>query len=91
MCWLERRRLARGRLILIEDLQTPPAVAEAPAAPSATASNPFCLKEILAETERRVIAEALAESGWNRTRASQLLGISRRQLFDKIRQYELQE
>lgn len=83
--------LARGRLILIEDLQASPAVAEAPAAPSATASNPLCLKEILAETERRVIAEALAQCGWNRTRASQLLGISRRQLFDKIRQYELQE
>ncbi|HVX63070.1 MAG TPA: sigma-54 dependent transcriptional regulator [Pirellulales bacterium] len=83
--------LARGRLILIEDLQASPTVADAPAAPSATASNPFCLKVILAETERRVIAEALAESSWNRTRASQLLGISRRQLFDKIRQYGLQE
>ena len=48
------------------------------------------LKEMLAETERRAIAEALEQSGWNRTKASRMLGISRRQLFDKIRQYGLQ-
>ena len=34
--------------------------------------------------------QALEQEGWNRTRAARLLGISRRQLFDKIRQYGLQ-
>jgi two-component system response regulator AtoC len=38
---------------------------------------------------RRVIAQALAQTNWNRTQAARNLGISRRQLFDKIRQYDL--
>lgn len=78
--------LARGRLILVDDLKPPPQLASgAASAPAGSLS----LKEILAETERRVIAEALAQCDWNRTRAAQILGISRRQLFDKIRQYDL--
>jgi len=48
------------------------------------------LRDILAQTERRVIAEALRRTEWNRTRAAEQLGISRRQLFDKIRQYHLE-
>jgi two-component system response regulator AtoC len=79
--------LARGRPILPEDLGRvglPGAGASEP--PPAT---PLSLKEILAETERRVIAQALDEAKWNRTRAARLLGISRRQLFDKIQQYGL--
>jgi two-component system response regulator AtoC len=80
--------LARGRIIGIEDVQTP-----------ATPSNSTCesaaaslrLRDILAETERRIIRQALDQEKWNRTRAARLLGISRRQLFDKIRQYDLHE
>ena len=81
--------LARGRLILPADLT--PAEAQ-PAARSAAGAIPagnLQLKEILAETERRVIAQALEQAKWNRTQAARRLGISRRQLFDKIRQYEL--
>ena len=57
--------------------------------PSTPPSSPLALKEILAETERRVIAEALAQTGWNRTKAAELMGVSRRQLFDKIQEYGL--
>ncbi|HQU45209.1 MAG TPA: sigma-54 dependent transcriptional regulator [Pirellulales bacterium] len=81
--------LSRGRLILPDQL--------APAARQPVVSNAIPaervrglqLKEILAETERRVIAEALEQTNWNRTKAARELGISRRQLFDKIRQYDL--
>jgi DNA-binding NtrC family response regulator len=79
--------LARGRLILPEDVR-PAAAAEAPA--GAERPGSLALKEILAETERRVILQALEQEGWNRTRAARALGISRRQLFDKIQQYGLQ-
>ena len=48
------------------------------------------LKDIVAETERRVIQHALEQTDWNRTQTARLLGISRRQLFDKIQQYGLQ-
>ncbi|HWB13455.1 MAG TPA: sigma-54 dependent transcriptional regulator [Pirellulales bacterium] len=81
--------LSRGRLILPDDLS--PTVRQASPASEARAepARGLQLKEILAETERRVISRALEQTNWNRTRAAQELGISRRQLFDKIRQYEL--
>ena len=47
------------------------------------------LIRILARTEKQVIQQALQKTNWNRTRAAELLGISRRQLFDKIQQYGL--
>jgi DNA-binding NtrC family response regulator len=77
--------LARGRVIGPEDLGVP--AAPAGTVPAATGS--LLLREVLAETERRVIAQALEQEKWNRTRAARVLGISRRQLFDKIRQYGL--
>jgi DNA-binding NtrC family response regulator len=76
--------LTRGRMILAEDLRLG-AISRPRAAP-----HSLCLKEILAETERRVIEEALSQTRWNRTKAAELMGISRRQLFDKIREYGLE-
>ena len=80
--------LARGRLIQPADLKAGglPSSGSVQSPPSESA---FHLKEILAETERRVIREALNHTAWNRTQAAHLLGISRRQLFDKIREYGL--
>lgn len=80
--------LARGRVLQTADL---PADAPQGTAPvTSPVSGSLVLKDILAETERRVIQQALEQEGWNRTRAAQVLGISRRQLFDKIQQYGLQ-
>jgi DNA-binding NtrC family response regulator len=78
--------LTRGRLIVSEDLI---ASGLSPMAPPASPEPVSPLKDILAETECRVIAHALGQTNWNRTQAARLLGISRRQLFDKIRQYGL--
>ncbi len=81
--------LVRGRPILPEDLGQ--VGLPTTGAARSSAAPPLALKEILAETERRVIAQALEEAKWNRTQAARLLGISRRQLFDKIQQYGLQK
>jgi len=78
--------LARGRLILPEDLGP---AEPAPPAPQSAPDAPLLLKDLLAETEKRAIRHALEQTRWNRTRAARLLGISRRQLFDKVRQYGL--
>ncbi|HVS35156.1 MAG TPA: sigma 54-interacting transcriptional regulator, partial [Gemmataceae bacterium] len=81
--------LVRGSVIGPADLSP-----ETPApeqTPVAAPAGSLLLRDILAETERRVIRQALEQEQWNRTRAAQVLGISRRQLFDKIRQYGLQE
>ena len=81
--------LVRGRLILPDDLQPTSSPADSGQAEPATAG--MGLKDILAETERRVIQQTLTQENWNRTRAAKVLGISRRQLFEKIRQYGLQD
>jgi two-component system, NtrC family, response regulator AtoC len=79
---------ARGRTILPEHLDaddsTDPAIT---AADDVADSMP--LRALLAEVERRAIQRALLACGGNRTKTAEKLGISRRQLFDKIREYEL--
>ncbi len=77
--------LSSGRSMLPEDLKPPNMSTQ----PNGTTVPAMGLKEILAETERRVIRQALEQEGWNRTRAARLLGISRRQLFDKTHEYGL--
>jgi two-component system, NtrC family, response regulator AtoC len=79
---------ARGRTILPEHLDVDesadsaiPAVGES--------SEPIPLRALLAEVERRAIHRALVACQGNRTRTAERLGISRRQLFDKIREYDL--
>jgi two-component system response regulator AtoC len=79
---------ARGRAILPEHLD-----AEEPSRPplamASDAGDPLPLRALLAEVERDAIRRALVACGGNRTRTAERLGISRRQLFDKIREYDL--
>jgi len=56
----------------------PPEASAAPAAPGGGS---------LADTERRMILDTLARCGQNRTKAAEALGISRRTLHRKLRQY----
>ena len=72
---------------LAADLDAAPAAGPAPV----PAGGSLCLRDVLAETEKRVIQQALDQEKWNRTQAARVLGISRRQLFDKIRLYGLRE
>jgi len=82
--------LTRGRPIQPDDLRV--AEPDSHGSPSdLPASSSLLLKDILAETERRVIQQALEQTSWNRTHAARLLGISRRQLFDKIHEYGLEQ
>jgi len=80
---------ARGRAILPEHLDADesadPAIPE-----GGDLAQPLPLRALLAEVERRAIRRALLACGGNRTRTAESLGISRRQLFDKIREYDLQ-
>jgi len=42
------------------------------------------------EAERQLIVQALKETGGNRTRAAEKIGISRRTLHRKLKKYELE-
>jgi two-component system response regulator AtoC len=80
---------ARGRTILPEHLDADELSDPlTPAAGGPAESLP--LRALLAEVERRAIRRALLACGGNRTKTAEKLGISRRQLFDKIREYDLQ-
>lgn len=47
------------------------------------------LPVLLAEVERNLVRQGLEEAGWNRTRAAESLGITRRCLFNKIAKHGL--
>jgi DNA-binding NtrC family response regulator len=80
--------LARGGVIRSLDLTALDRSEPAPIPPPASTLH---LRAALAETEQRLVRQALEQTNWNRTQAARLLGISRRQLFDKIRLYNLSE
>jgi two-component system response regulator AtoC len=81
---------ARGRPILPEHLDADESGGAVTLPPETDESGaPVPLRALLAEVERKAIRRALTASGGNRTRAAERLGISRRQLFDKIREYDL--
>jgi two-component system response regulator AtoC len=80
---------ARGRAILPEHLD---ADLEEPSSESLTPSpdtSGLPLRAILADVERRAIKRALVACQGNRTKTAEMLGVSRRHLFDKIREYDL--
>ncbi len=80
---------SRGRAILPDHLdadeEADPLVPEA-----VDSAGSLPLRALLAQVERRAIRLALQACGGNRTQTAERLGISRRQLFDKIREYDLQ-
>jgi transcriptional regulator of acetoin/glycerol metabolism len=39
----------------------------------------------------QMIIDALEKSAWNKTKAASLLGISRRSIYRKIKEYDIQE
>jgi transcriptional regulator with PAS, ATPase and Fis domain len=65
-----------------------------PAQPQAVATDSnggLRLSDAIQQMEIDMIRKALRESGGNKTKAAQILGISRKSLFNKIRDYKLQE
>ena len=47
------------------------------------------MKTAVADLERKIIARCLLEEGWNKTRVSKKLGISRAALIAKIKFYKI--
>ena len=70
------------RSIVIETAQ-----AEAtPGTPAGSRTRDFSLEK----AERELIARALHETGWQKTQAASLLGITRATLYAKVKQYNIQ-
>ncbi|MFO7973090.1 MAG: sigma-54 dependent transcriptional regulator [Candidatus Hydrogenedentota bacterium] len=75
--------MADGNLVLPKDL--PPQLQDA----TPTETSGSVLVGDMREIQRRAILEALEKTGGNKTRAADLLGISRRNLIYKLREYGL--
>ncbi len=63
-----------------------------PAEPTSDGSETERVKDLsLAKAERKLIAKALRETGWQKTRAAALLGITRATLYAKVKQYNIKK
>lgn len=82
--------MARGEKVTPRDL--PPWLRNAPS-PGAAKEPPLLTQEGLtvAEAEKQLIIRALKDTGGNRTLAAKKLGMSRRTLHRKIKEYHLEE
>ncbi len=59
---------------------------------SPMASNANNIKDFsLEKAERELISRALQETGWQKTRAATLLGITRATLYAKVKQYNIEK
>lgn len=58
---------------------------------SAGESENLNLKERLSAVEKSLIEKALITTGWHKSKSARLLGISRRALFTKIKEYGLED
>jgi DNA-binding NtrC family response regulator len=74
--------LSRGRAI--EAAHLPPELV-----PEAAAARPRRDVPLHSEEEKAMLAQALREAGWNRSRAARRLGMDRTTLWRKIREYGL--
>jgi two-component system response regulator AtoC len=80
---------ARGRAILPEHIEAEPQATDPNLPAAGDPIEELPLRALLAEVERRAIRRAFLACHGNRTKTAERLGISRRQLFDKIREYDL--
>lgn len=78
--------LAEGDMITIENFPR-----DLSSRVQATVSSPMGtrLKDVLLEPEKRVIVEALEQTGWNRKKAAVILRINRTTLYNKMKKHNL--
>ncbi|PTX61876.1 PAS modulated Fis family sigma54 specific transcriptional regulator [Melghirimyces profundicolus] len=58
---------------------------------SANRSQPLNRKQLINETEKYALIQALSKAGGNRTKAAKILGISRSTLYQKLNKYQIKE
>lgn len=83
--------LAGGDTILMEDL--PERLTDSPAAPVESGEGipeqGFFLNDLVLDFEKRLIIQALGQTGWVRNRAAKLLNVNRTTLIEKMKRFGL--
>jgi DNA-binding NtrC family response regulator len=77
----------RGNRITMDDL--PPSLLAGERPESVEGRGEINLPLIVSNLERKWILSKLQECGWNKERASRMLGMTRRMLIDRIRKYNI--
>lgn len=77
----------RGTRITMNDL--PPSLLAGERRDGEVPTGEINLPLMVANLERKWILRKLEESGWNKERASKMLGMTRRMLIDRIRKYDI--
>ncbi len=91
----ELEKAVRRAAILAEDSETvtadllPREVLNATGNGAAAVESDVDLRSTVEDMERRMVIEALDKHGWNKTRAAQELGLSRKGLKNKIARYDI--
>lgn len=80
--------IRRATLLATGDLITTNELADLQSAPTPVATGIALRDE---ETEKRRIVEALRQTGNNKSRAAQLLGIDRKTLYNKLKLYDMND
>jgi DNA-binding NtrC family response regulator len=78
----------QGDRITLNDL--PPSVVPMEAAPKTETEGEIDLMKMVADLEKKWILKKMDESDWNKEKASQLLGITRRMLIDRLKKYGIE-
>jgi two-component system response regulator AtoC len=85
--------MSRGPAILLEDLPLSGngdlVLGNGNANTSIIVNNGRTLKEIVADVEKQVILKALNDNQWNRQETAKALGLNRRSLYAKMKEYNL--
>ncbi len=81
--------MAQGNVITVDDLPIESPRRKQIGDMQQTADEPTPLRKLIAAFEKNLILQALMKTGWNRTKAAELLQINRRLLFTKIKQYKI--
>ncbi len=77
----------RGNLISLEDL--PPYLSSGEAADSEPVTGKIQLMKMVSELERKWIISKLRESSWNREKAAQQLGLTRKMLMNRMVKHKI--
>ncbi|WP_347489085.1 sigma-54 dependent transcriptional regulator [Desulfoscipio sp. XC116] len=85
--------MSRGTAILLEDLPLPGdgklSLNGAGEQIGINIRGGKTLKEVVADVEKQVILKALNENNWNRQDTARMLGLNRRSLYAKMKEYDL--
>lgn len=86
---IQRAIILASDVITIDHVSTLLTSPELPAEPKPPEDARLPFKEIIADTEKQLIIQALNRCGWNQSKAAEMLKINRRLLFSKIKQYHI--